>query len=231
MLNFVKFCKNKSIFLKNNFKGGKAMNRWFDNLPLIGNKIPGKIILSFLMLLLSTILLLCFQTNDRAFCAIAVIFSFIGDIFLNYKKVPKRSKRSFIFGTLSFAIAHIFFFFAYCYKIAKNHYIFFNAGIVIPITILVLITLLFLLTSKDRSIIFKLCLGYIWITGINYITIFSYAFSANNLAYLSALGGLLFLASDVIIGLEKFLGLKSKIARELVWWFYPIGQILIILFA
>lgn len=68
----------------------------------------------------------------------------------------------------------------------------------------------------------------LWITGINYTTIFSFSFSAKSIQSLASLGGILFLASDAIIGFEKFLGLRSKLARGLVWWLYPIGQIILI---
>ena len=60
------------------------MNRWFDNIPFISKYIPGKIILSILMLLLSIILAITIKSIDRTICIFAMFFSFIGDIVLNY---------------------------------------------------------------------------------------------------------------------------------------------------
>ena len=207
------------------------MNRWFDNLPIIGNLIPGKIVFSFLMLLFA-IFKQFFLKN--VFCVLAMSFSFIGDIALNHKKNhDEQSKIDFIIGGISFIIAHIFYCITYFQKILINNYHLWNLGAYIAIIILILITV-YMLTRANLSQSLKLLifgLVYLWITGLNYITIFSYAYSAKSIKYLVAIGGLMFLASDVIIGLEKFSGLKSKIAREFVWWLYPIGQTILIAFA
>ena len=95
------------------------------------------------------------------------------------------------------------------------------------------ITIIFILKAGEnkRSKTFWFGIFYLWITGINYATIFSYAISARSMESIALIGGLSFLASDVIIGFERFLGLKSKVARELVWWLYPIGQIILIIMA
>ena len=209
------------------------MNRWFDKLPLIGGKIPGKITLSFIMFLFSVGLYSIFKTTDRGFCIIAMLFSFIGDISLNYNpNHDKQSKKAFIVGGIAFIFAHIFYCITYYQKIMENKFELFNMGSIFAIAVLVFVTVLaMVLNQQSSSKLFAFILIYIWVTGINYITIFSYAFSAKSIESLIILGSLLFLTSDVIIGLEKITGLKSKIARELVWWFYPIGQIILIAMA
>lgn len=210
------------------------MNRWFDKLPIIGNKIPGKITLSFLMLLFSLLLSLIFRTSDRITCFVAMLFSFTGDLMLNYKRNhDDQSKQDLVVGGISFIIAHIFYCITYYQKILSRNYQLMNLGTLAAIIIIAIITISISILSKSQrhSKLFAFGIFYLLLTGINYTTIFSYAYSTKSIESIVALGGLMFLISDVIIGLEKFSGLKSKLARELVWWFYPIGQIILIAIA
>ena len=213
------------------------MNRWFDNLPVIGNKIPGKITLSFLMLVYAIILFVVIRSHDRYICFIAMFFSFIGDIALNHNPDhSKQTNRDFIIGGVSFIVAHVFYCIAYNSKITISGYEVFNPGTEFAIMILLFVTAMMIIwnISKKNNFINKLFyfgLAYLWITGINYITIFSYSYSVKGIQSIAAFGGLMFLASDIIIGMEKFFGLKSKTARELVWWLYPIGQLILITMA
>lgn len=214
------------------------MNRWFDRLPFLGDRIPGKITLSFLMLLLAIVLRLCFYTFDRSICVLAMVFSFCGDIFLNHNKDhTKQTKIDLILGGIAFVAAHLCFCLAYYQKTKINNFPILNNGAILAVGILIVITIIMLMRfsekdkqSKDNKL-FAFGIVYLWLTGINYTTIFSYAYSIRSMESIAAIGGLLFLSSDIIIGCEKFLGLKSKLARELVWWLYPIGQIILIIMA
>ena len=210
------------------------MNRWFDKLPIIGKKIPGKITLSFLMLLFAVCMRQVLKTSDRTICVLAMFFSFVGDVALNHKRNHnEQSLMDFVFGGISFIAAHICYCIAYNIKIIENKYTLINPGLIFAISILILVSYFVLISSKSEKNLKLKAFGiaYLWLTGINYITIFSYAYSSKSIESLAALGGLLFLASDVIIGFEKFSGLKSSLARELVWWLYPIGQIILIAMA
>ena len=209
------------------------MNRWFDNLPIIGKRIPGKITLSFLMLIFAISMYLIFRTVDRAICVLAMAFSFTGDIALNHRKNHnEQSKKDLIIGGIFFIVAHICYCMAYYRKILINKYLLFNIGSVFAITILVALTITILMLNVSKNIkLLIFAIAYLWITGINYWAIFSYAFSTKSGESIVAIGGLMFLASDVIIGLEKFSRLRSKLARELVWWLYPLGQIILIAMA
>ena len=206
------------------------MNRWFDNFSLLGKYASGKVILSFFMVLLAVILGIFIPTTDRTLCVFAMGFSFIGDYTLDYN-FNRHSKKLFVIGGTAFIIAHFFYFFAYNTKIINHGFAFFNIGVVLAIIVLVFATLV--ITAKARNTrgtkLYYFGLAYLWLTGINYMAVFSYAFSINSIEFLALIGGLSFLASDVIIGCEKLLDVKSKLARELVWWLYPIGQILLII--
>ena len=211
------------------------MNRFFNRLPIIGNKVPGKLVLSFLMLFFALVLALVFKSADRLTCLAAMFFSFLGDIALNHNSDhSKQTKRDFLLGGIAFIFAHLLYCFAYYQKMMLKGYSFINPGSISVVFALVLISAcLIYFKSKigDFSKLFWFGVSYLWLTGINYTTIFSYAYSARSIESIAMLGGALFLASDLIIGLEKFFGLKSRLARELVWWLYPIGQIIIIAIA
>ncbi len=210
------------------------MNRWFDKFPILSKYLPGKIILSFLMLLLSFILMCVFQTFDRFFCFLALICSVFGDLFLNYFPENRPFRKSDLMaGGIFFIFAHFLFFKAYYEKILMNGFTIINAGFVFAIILLVVTSIAFIIKAGEnrRSFMLYFALIYLWLTGIDYLIIFSYSYSIKSIESLALLGGLLFLASDIIIGCEQFLGLKSKLCRELVWWFYPIGQIIMIIMA
>ena len=206
------------------------MNRLFDNLPLIRKYVSGKIVLSFLMLLLSIILFAMFNTFSKLICVFAMMFSFFGDFALNYHHKENSGKTRFILGGFFFAFAHLFYFVAYANKIHFHGFNYFNIGALLMILILKTMTIFFLRDNKSeiKSKLSIFALIYLWISGINYVTVSSYAFSIHSLESIALIGGLSFLVSDVIIGFERLAGLKSKVARELVWWLYPIGQIILI---
>ena len=159
---------------------------------------------------------------------LAMLFSFAGDVILN-RKVCKD--KSLVVGGGAFSIAHIFYFFAYNYLILKCQYAYFNVGVVISLGIMFATAIILIMIAKKASKELASGVFYLWISSINYVTITSYSYSANSIASIADLGALLFLLSDVIIGLERFANMRSKIMRELVWWLYPVGQIIIIIFA
>ena len=207
------------------------MNRWFDNIPFISEYVSGKIVLSYLMLMFSVLLGIIFKSNDRAICIFAMFFSFLGDLSLNWDFGENANrKKLFILGGFLFIIAHMFYCFSYYIKMQNNGFKFFNFGVILAIIVTLIVLLIFLLMSNKSKQTKLLHFGmfYLLLTTINYCTVFSYGFSAKSIESICIFGGLSFLASDVIIGCEKFLGLKSRVARELVWWLYPIGQILLI---
>ncbi len=211
------------------------MNRFFDRLPVIGRKIPGKITLSFLMLIFATALLLAFRTTDRLTCVFAMMLSFVGDIALNHNPDhSNQTNRDFVIGGVAFILAHMMYCFSYLQKISSHGFGFVNPGIIaVPYTLTIVTVLLVFMKSLNGGLtkLFWFGIAYLWITGLNYMTIVSYAYSARSTESFVLLGCMMFFASDLIIGLEKFFGLKSRLARELVWWLYPIGQIIIIAMA
>ena len=213
------------------------MNRLFDRIPVLGKLVTGKIILSFLMLVFAVVMCLAIRELDRTVAFFGMLLSFGGDLLLNFRCEKNRSQERFALGAAFFAIAHICYMFAYCYKIRVQGIFVLNEGFVIALVILVVTTITVLgIAIMERRIkmekLFFVGIAYLWITGLDYMIISSYGWALRDLSGIIAiLGGICFFSSDLIIGAERFFGLKSKIAREMVWWLYPLGQIMIIAMA
>lgn len=208
------------------------MNRFFDNIPIFKG-VNGKLKLSMFIMWYAVILAAFFEQGHRGICVEAMMFSFLGDFFLNNRKLEEREKKEFYAGTVCFMIAHITYAMAYMMQIKENEYAVINTGffmaVIMIAIVLILFTIITLLNKRKKSIImYILSIVYVLIIGLNCSVIFSFSYSAQNIKSIAAVGALLFFASDLFIGIETFFDVKSKIIRELVWWFYPIGQFIII---
>lgn len=209
------------------------MDQWFDNFPLFKGKVSGKITLSYLLLFYAMLLSMVWLTKDRVICVIAMAFSFMGDFSLNYRSLEERTKKDFLYGTICFMVAHFMYVFTYLELIKNHNFEILNAGFFLAATIVVIVLIWFLVmilkTRKTKLTMMHIVgIFYVLIIGLNCSVIFSFSHSIGNIRGLAALGALCFFVSDILIGTETFLGVKSKIVRKFVWFFYPIGQFLII---
>jgi hypothetical protein len=57
----------------------------------------------------------------------------------------------------------------------------------------------------------------------------TYAFIQKGYAFVAMVGILSFMASDMIIGLTRIGGMSIYNSGGIIWFFYPIGQLLILL--
>lgn len=209
--------------------------RLMHRIPLISNST--KLAISSLLLLFAFFLFV-FQVDSPAekslvtsgICVIAMFFSFLGDLFLNYFPVHKRPHWMFYSGAIAFMLAHIAYAAAYYRLIVEGGKEFINPGAIlaiISIITLICITVLVAIQNKVTVnfltiIVFSL---YTIIISVNFVTIASHSWSFISLSFVGAVS---FLISDFIIGIETVFKVKSRIHRKLVWIFYPLGQILII---
>lgn len=199
-------------------------------------RIPQKIQLSMAMSIYAGILFFWFPINVRLICFLAMLISTLGDYFLNYKTLEQRSKKDFVIGAVFFMLAHVVYAIAFIKEIIKNNYLFWNIGayvavVILLVTLIAIIIAIITLKKQTSKSLFLLCFIYLIFIGINITTIFSFAISVKNIKSIVALGALSFYISDLFIGLENLLKIKKRTIRKLVWWFYPIGQILILTFA
>ena len=204
-------------------------------IPLISNST--KLAISSTILFFAFILFV-FKMDSQAkqglvasgICVVAMLFSFLGDLFLNYFPIHRRPTWMFYCGALTFMLAHLAYATAYYRLIVEGNKTFLNPGVIlasISIFLLLGMTILFAIQNKVSikpltTIVFSL---YTVVIGINFVTIASHSW---NFASISFIGAISFLISDYIIGIETLFKVRSRILRKLVWIFYPIGQILII---
>lgn len=196
--------------------------------------LPGKFVLTILMSLFAIILALLFPGADRFLCMAAMLISTVGDIFMmDFRSLSKYYPDYFVIGAILFMAAHLVYSTAFFYLIFVRGYSLINAGFFCAAALIaaafVLFTYLTVKTRRFRIGMYILSVAYLIIIGANCCAIFSYAYSAKGPALLAAAGALSFFISDAIIGLDKLAGITSPLLDELIWWFYPIGQILILI--
>ncbi|MDD4772309.1 MAG: lysoplasmalogenase family protein [Eubacteriales bacterium] len=196
--------------------------------------LPGTFVFTSLMSLFAVILALVFGTPDRYLCMAAMLISSCGDILLmNFRGLSKYLPHYFVYGALLFMLAHMLYASAYLYKIKTGSYPLVNAGFFTGVALVacgfILIVLLGLKSGGFNTGMVLLCLAYLVIIGANCCVIFSLAFSARGIALLGAAGALSFFISDMIIGIDRIAGISSPLGHELIWWFYPAGQLLILI--
>lgn len=207
------------------------MDRFF-SIPAL--KLPGTFVLTVFMSLFAVALALIFRTADRYLCMAAMIISSFGDVLLmNFRGLSKFLPNYFTLGAVLFMSAHIFYFAAFLYMIRMQGHPVINAGFFFGIGLitsaLILLTYLTIKTGNFKFSMFILCIIYLIFIGANCCIIFSLAYSAKGIALLTAVGALSFFISDLMIGLDRLAGISSPLLDELVWWFYPVGQVLLLI--
>lgn len=197
--------------------------------------LRGSLVLTILLSLFALILALIFPNKARWICFVAMVLSSIGDVFLMHFTSIERLLPfpSFFAGAFAFMLSHIVYIIAFSTEIRIGGYRFVNPGFYIGLGI-VLATMVTVFTMALRQnyispIMVSLCFVYAVIIGANCVTIFSYAWSVRSWRSIAALGALSFFISDLIIGLNKLLIPIPSDWSNAIWWFYPIGQILILL--
>lgn len=200
--------------------------RWFG--------LPGRLVLSVLMSLYAIILAITVISTGALLCMLAMLLSTLGDIILmDYKPITGKLPASgFTAGAIAFAAAHCVYTAAYVTRIKALGSSYINIGFYIGIALFACsVITLFLLKSGNKKDIGKmLLLGicYLALISTNCTTVFSYGISRGGVGYLAIAGAVSFFISDFFIALDKIGGIKLKHRTDIIWWFYPIGQILLL---
>lgn len=201
--------------------------RWFG--------LPGRLVLTVLMSAFACIMAAISPSLPRLLAVIAMVLSSLGDIILmDYHPITDSLPfRGFIPGALVFTVAHLFYIAAFGYSIYDAGYSYINAGVVAAFAcyVLMIVLTLVIVLSRNTEInsMFFLSMIYLFVITANCATVYSYAFSHGGLAIVSAIGVFSFLVSDYFIVMDKVCQIKSKTLKSLIWWFYPIGQIMLLI--
>jgi len=204
------------------------MNRYFEWFGL-----PGTFVLTMLLSLSA----LCFaliqpKRPERWLVFAAMAMSSVGDVFMtNFRGVSRYVSDSLVCGAAAFMVSHAIYAVAYRRMAKERGCRFLNGGVVLAAVIAVGCAVYFARMCMLRRNFgrFPLAMIYLAVISVNLAAACSYAWTSirkNPLTLLAALGAAAFFASDFIIGL----GMLARITRYdyLIWWLYPIGQLLLI---
>ncbi len=200
--------------------------RWFG--------LPGRFVLTVLMSLYAILLAVIYRDPPHYIAALAMLLSSLGDIVLmDFKPVTVRLHlRGFITGAIIFMLAQVMYSAVFFYKISYRGYILLNSGVYISAALLIVIyastVYIALKRHSEGRVILAPCFFYLFVICTTCALVFSYTLSAGGRSLLSAVGILSFIISDCFIIARNVCGIKSKILNELIWWFYPAGQILLL---
>ena len=203
------------------------MNRYFAWFGL-----PGSLVLTMSMSLYALVLALCFRTPVRWLCFAAMLLSSVGDIFLmRLNGLQRIFPNYFTIGAVFFMLAHVLYACCFALRIHQAGARFLNAGTAAALALCGACFVYFLhlgVSTKSWGDL-PLVMGYLVVISIACVSVFSCAGALGRqhpLAILAAVGAVSFMASDAIIGL----GMLTDNSRldHLIWWLYPIGQILLI---
>jgi uncharacterized membrane protein YhhN len=194
--------------------------------------LPGTFVLTVLMSALALVLALLRPSAHRWLCFAAMAFSTGGDLFLTNFRGLGNLPNSFVIGACLFGIAHVLYLLTYRKLSALRGYPTLNRFGLIPALLAAVGSVAFftyMCARRSDFSMFPLCMAYLVLISANTATILSYAASAfrkRPAAIFAALGAVSFFISDFIIGLDMLAGIPGF--GHLIWWYYPIGQILII---
>ena len=194
--------------------------------------LPGAFVLTMLLSLTALIPAILRPKKERWLVFAAMAMSSVGDLFMmNFGSLGRIFPDTFATGAAAFMIAHLIYICAFRTMAKKRGGRFLNGGAALAGLIALGCAVYFTKICMDRNFFsrFGLAMAYLAVIGLNLAAIFSYAwtgFGKNPLTLLAAIGAASFFASDFIIGLGV---LASNFRYDwLIWWLYPIGQLLLI---
>ena len=194
---------------------------------------PTKVIISFVLSIISVILYFLFKQKERKICMFAMFSCTIGDVFMT--DILHIGSSSTYFGAAFFIIGHIIY--TLCFiKASKNkHYAFLNKGfylgLFLMLFMIVSLTILMLTVTKSIQTMYIPLLGYIVFIGFNTVSQFSYAYNEPLVRKTLIVAMTLFVISDFLVFLPMLNICKESITyNDYIWFTYIPAQLLILLF-
>lgn len=205
------------------------MTRWF---RWFGQ--PGTFVLTMLLSLTALVLALVRRTPQQALCCAGMLASTVGDLInTNWRGIGRRLPFPALYGGAGcFAVAHVFYTVAFAAELRGAHWR--NAGfwaaVVCVLAAGVLVSVLCFRQKNVNRLTYAVCLVYLCFVGSTLAAAFACGAAVGGLRLLAAAGALSFFVSDLLIGLNVLCGMQQDFIIKGVWWFYPIGQLLLIVF-
>ena len=207
------------------------MHRWFN---WFGQ--PGTFVLTVLLSGTALVLALAFPAPHRWLCLAGMLASTAGDIVnTDWRGIGRRLPFPVLYaGAGCFAVAHGFYIAALAGLIRRSGGVLVNPGLwlaaAVVLTAGVLISVRCFRRGGVNRRTYGVCIAYLYVIGCMLAAAFSLAWSTRGLHLLTAAGALSFFISDLFIGLGVLCGVRSRFILGGIWWFYPIGQLLLIVF-
>lgn len=190
-----------------------------------------KMMITAMLSVTAVILYKLFPLSLRKSCMIAMLLSSVGDVFM--VNTPKIGEYSTFIGAGFFIAAHIVYGRGFYSEIRKKERKittpFFWAGFIVMLLSAVWLGILeFTGAQEKKPVMFLLILVYIAAIGYNVCSMFAYSGYEKKATFILPPSVILFYITDVFIFLNM-LGINNSL-RQYVWYFYPVAQLMIILF-
>ena len=165
------------------------------------------------------------QQTYAQWVAFGMLASFIGDVIMA-KLIPLPNR--LIGGMIAFGIAHILYITAYVQTIRANNADLLSFGFMLGVGFYAIISILgwlMLIRNPQKGTATNIgALVYGMLIGTMAAFALGLASAVGGGFWLTAIGGLLFIASDFIIGITDIRGIKIKNANDWIWLTYVAGQ-------
>lgn len=190
-----------------------------------------KMMITAMLSVTAVILYVIFPSDLRKNCMIAMLLSSVGDVFM--VNTPKTGEYSTFIGAGFFIGAHIVYGGGFCREIRKKGKKVTGFPFYLGLGIMLLSAVLlgvgeFTISAEKKPIMFLLILVYIVAIGYNVCSEFAFSGYEKKLTLILPFSVLLFYITDVFIFLDM-LKINDSL-RQYVWYFYPVAQLMIILF-
>lgn len=201
---------------------------------LTGSSNP-TLTLSLYLVILALVLAVVFRTLPRTIRAFAMAVSFAADLMLGQYPpfLTLTGGYSFPLGAVMFMAAHLLYFTSYVLLIRESGKRVFNPGFFVGCAVtlgaIIALTVLYFQNPLADPGMLLLGIAYGLVIGTLCTAVCTHAFIKKGIAFASMAGILSFMASDMVIGLSRIGGVSFYNSGEIIWFFYPIGQLLILL--
>lgn len=193
--------------------------------------VYAKMIITALLSITAVTIYIKLPCTLRKSCMIAMLLSSAGDVFM--VNAPVTGPFSTYVGAGFFIAAHLVYGGGFYGEMKKADTVIINPSFFTGLAIMLLSAAglgvaEFAGSTGKKPVLFVLILVYIAAIGYNVCSMFSYAENKKGLTFLLPPAVILFYITDVFIFLDM-LEINGSL-RQYVWWFYPIAQLVIILF-
>lgn len=196
-------------------------------------RVPKRLVTTVFLSVLSMILALADPSAARVLCVPAMLLSSFGDVILmNYRPITRHLPfRGFVAGSTFFLLSHVVYCAAFLVLLNRAGETYYNDGAFVGVVLFVLcgviLTYLNMRTHSNKFML-MLVIVYLFVICTNCSAICAAAFALGGIRYISAVGIVFFLISDMIIMAQTVRDRGADKFMVPIWITYVIGQVLLL---